>query len=347
MFDAGVTRRLLAVGAATLFAIGCGSAENEPNLAAAVGKTESAGSSRIEMSGTESQSGASLECRGEADYASARLALDCDWGATGTLELIGIGTVTYMRGDTLGLAGAGSKWLELRDSDESAAAALSPRRLLSMLRDASTGTERLGEEVVRSVDTVRYRLEIDCEMAELHDCDGPTAPVDVWIADDGLVRRIVLDAESDDVTVEFYDFGADVAIAAPPADQVVDVNDFEPRPCRGGGSPIDADMVVEAFRDAGLESEKGRECVGGTVQTVGGAHAETGGQAVYFMCYLSESPPVNAGTGTSVHSSATGTQLRLANLSCNLYAAGGGEPSADNVERLQDAFHVLARRIHP
>lgn len=346
MFDACV-RRLLAVAAVAALGVGCGSAENEPNLAAAVGKTEAAGSSRIEMSGTESQGGDRLECRGEADYAGTRLALDCDWGATGTLELIGIGTVTYMRGDMLGIANAGSKWLELRDVDESAAAALSPRSLLSMLRDASTETERLGEEVVRGTDTVRYRLEVDCEQAELHDCRGSTAPVGVWIADDGLVRRIALEAESDDVTVEFYDFGTEVAIAAPPADQVVDVDNFEPRSCKGGGSPIDGDLVVAALRGAGLEGERGRECVGGTVQTVAGAHAEDGGQAVFFMCYLSESPPQNAGTATSLRSSATGVQVRLANLSCNLYAAGGGAPSAENVERLRAAFDDLARRIRP
>lgn len=346
MFDADVRRRLLVVAAAALAAVGCGSAENEPNIAAAVGKTESAGSSRIELSGTETESGAAIECRGEADYADERIALDCEYDGSGTLELIGLGAVTYMRGDTLGIAGAGSKWIELTDEDESAAAAVSPRRLLSMLRDASTGTERVGEEVVRGMDTVRYRLEVDCEQAELHDCDGPTAPVEVWIGDDGLVRRIAVDAESDDVTVEFFDFGSEVSIEAPPADQVVDVNNFDPSPCRGGGAPIDAELVVDALRAAGLEGQEGRECVGGTVQTVGGAHAEPGGQAMFFMCYLSESPPENA-AGTSVRSSATGTQLRLANLSCNVYAAGGGQPSAENVERLQSAFDDLARRVRP
>ena len=61
MFDAGVRRCLLVVAAAALVAAGCGSAENEPSIAAAVEKTESAGSSRIEMSGTESQSGATIE----------------------------------------------------------------------------------------------------------------------------------------------------------------------------------------------------------------------------------------------------------------------------------------------
>ena len=76
MFDAGVRRCLLVVAAAALVAVGCGSAENEPSIAAAVEKTESAGSSRIEMSGTESQSGSAIECRGEADYASERIALD-------------------------------------------------------------------------------------------------------------------------------------------------------------------------------------------------------------------------------------------------------------------------------
>jgi hypothetical protein len=138
----------------------------------------------------------------------------------------------------------------------------------------------------------------------------------------------------------------DVSIQAPPADQVVDVNNLDPSACRGGGAPIDGGMVVDALRAAGLEGQEGRECVGGTVQTVGGAHAEPGGQAMFFMCYLSESPPENA-AGTSRSSSATGTQLRLANLSCNVYAAGGGPPSAENVERVEDAFAELERRIRP
>ena len=334
------------VAAVGVLAVGCGSAEHDPNLAAAAGKTEAAGSSRIEVSGTDSQNGASLACRGEADYADGRLALDCDWGTAGTLEVVGVGNVTYMRGDTLGSAGAGSKWLRLADSDEGGAAALSPRRLLSMLRAASTETERVGAEVVRGADTVHYRLEVDCEQAELHDCDGPTAPVDVWIAEDGLVRRIV-EAESDDVTVEFYDFGVDVAIAAPPAGQVVDADNFEPRSCKGGGAPIAAGMVVRALRGVGLESQQGRECVGGTVATVAGAEAETGGQAWYFVCYLSESPPMTAGTAPVVHSGTHGVQLRLANLGCNVYAAAGGAPSEENVERLREAFDDLARRIRP
>ena len=105
------------VAAVGVLAVGCGSAEHDPNLAEAVGRTERAGSSRIEMSGTDSQNGASLACRGEADYANGRLALECDWGAAGTLEVIGVGNVTYMRGDTLGIAGAGLKWLGLTGSD--------------------------------------------------------------------------------------------------------------------------------------------------------------------------------------------------------------------------------------
>jgi hypothetical protein len=58
-------------------------------------------------------------------------------------------------------------------------------------------------------------------------------PVDVFVDDDGLVRKLAMNfdlpgqsgtgAGSAAITMEMFDFGSDVSIEPPPADQVTDV----------------------------------------------------------------------------------------------------------------------------
>jgi hypothetical protein len=129
-----------------------------------------------------------------------------------------------MRGDVLGFGGADSDtWVRSTD-EEHIGEELSPQRLLTMLRDASQSTERLGEEDVRGVGTVRYRLVVECEDVKLADCENATTPVDVWIDADGFVRRIaVTEGVASPFTFEFFDFGAALSIEAPDEDDVVDI----------------------------------------------------------------------------------------------------------------------------
>lgn len=220
-----MTRLLVAVAAVAVLLAGCGAAENEPNLAAAIEQTQATGSSRFALSGTESDGNekAEVECAGEADYEAKRVGLSCDYGSE-SVELVVIGATAYIRGSLFGLAGSGDKWLKFTD-DENLGTELSPQALLATLRSASQSTERVGEEQVRGVDTVRYRLVVDCAKTEVTDCEGATETVDVWIGDDGLVRRIAVDDGSSPFTFEFYDFGAQVEIDAPAADEVVSIQD--------------------------------------------------------------------------------------------------------------------------
>ncbi|GAA2458480.1 hypothetical protein [Streptomyces glaucus] len=104
------------------------------------------------------------------------------------------------------------------------------------------GTARIG-----GVDTTHYRVAVD--VAELPDGAalrrqvGPTLPMDVWLDDDGRIRRQQLDmafeapagsgpsagASSSPQRVkvrtlmEFTDFGTEVEAEAPPAKQVTDM----------------------------------------------------------------------------------------------------------------------------
>lgn len=118
------------------------------------------------------------------------------------------------------------KWQKSPDDAESPVSGFSPEKLLSMLRSASRETERLGEEDVRGELTVRYRLTVSCEEAALTDCSGETAPIEVWIDENGLVRRIWFEDGGSTGTLEFFDFGLAVDIQPPPADQVEDSDDL-------------------------------------------------------------------------------------------------------------------------
>lgn len=121
-----------------------------------------------------------------------------------------------------------------------------PAQQLEWLR-GSGQMEEVGEEDVRGVDTTHYRGVVDLEKAA-EQFRGPradaarrsvrqlvrltgqkTIPMDVWIDDDSLVRRMRWTQTlpqgtaqtSMTMTMEVFDFGASVAIARPPARDVM------------------------------------------------------------------------------------------------------------------------------
>ena len=177
-------------------------------------RVQEADTSQIELRATEDDGGEKVEilCTGSADYDRQRLAVSCDYGDVGRLEMIAVRDTMHVRGrDVLGVRGTGRGWLEA--PGDGLPSELSPPHLLAMLRGASQQTERLVDEEVRGVETRRYRLEVECEKVEL-DCSGMTS-AEVWIDDDGSLRRVWLDDESGAETIEFFDSGADVAIVPP------------------------------------------------------------------------------------------------------------------------------------
>jgi hypothetical protein len=125
---------------------------------------------------------------------------------------------------------------------------LSPTESLSALEAASDDVEEVGTEEVRGEQTTRYRGTLDAQRAleqaggalrELAEQRLDTAaleplPFEAWIDDEGRLRRFVLTVDipgseatgggpvSSTTTLELYDFGADVSVDAPPADQVQD-----------------------------------------------------------------------------------------------------------------------------
>jgi hypothetical protein len=113
---------------------------------------------------------------------------------------------------------------------------LQPGDLLSMLEAEGATVQKLGPATVDGSATTHYRVTID--VAKALQAKGltspllagavaqmPTVPEDVWIGQDGLVHRIRIQSQSPlrfGMTMDLYDYGANVTIAAPPGSDVFD-----------------------------------------------------------------------------------------------------------------------------
>jgi hypothetical protein len=340
-------RWFVGVAAAVLLVTGCGAVENErPDLANAVEQTRATESSRIEIRGQEEAEGNTVQitCTGAADYARKLLDISCEHdGEDNAFAMRAIAGAVYVRdGDTHG------KWQRFPDDEDEPVSELSPERLLSMLRGASVETERVGEEAVRGAPAVRYRLRVSCEEAELTDCSGETAPVEVWIGEDDVVRRIWLEDAGFNGTIEFFDFGVAVDMQPPPANQVEDVDELPgARTCEPeGGTPIRASRAIEALRRAGFSVKRDRDaCFAGLAAAID----NTGVPRVLeregiVMCHLYDEPPATA-TGKVVRRGVDGgdAELVLANLECMIFT-DRPDPE-ERIDPLEKAFAELERAI--
>ena len=351
---------LLAVAATVAFLVGCGAAENDPNLAAAIRKTEALGSGRFDANGSVRENGnaTSLSCNGSADYDRKRVHVRCEYEGAGTLEAIAIRNDLYMRGDAAFGPGSTDKWVkETQDlGEDDALANLSPQHIFSLLRDASSQTERVGDEDVRGDETTRYRLTVDCEAADLV-CDS-SAPVDVWIADDGTVRRIALDDDDGEVRFEFFDFGAEVNLDAPPADQVLDPDQgssgfsFGPsgESCSGAaGAPVTEEQAIRILRRHGFSVARDGQFCNANYDATMLSNAVSGARGVleregYMGCsVMSLKPGADGKMFVDVGQGGASAQLEFRNVRCTLFADSASK--AAKIARLQDAFDEFKRTI--
>ncbi len=133
-----------------------------------------------------------------------------------------------------------------------------PSQFLNYLRAASKDVAEVGEKEVRGVATTHYRAKIDLEKvadqapaesreqvrasidALIRQTGMRTMPVEVWIDEDGLLRRERLEMTFDvpggasgieqeaamTMTMDFFDFGVEVDVEPPPADQVTDITEL-------------------------------------------------------------------------------------------------------------------------
>jgi LppX_LprAFG lipoprotein len=165
--------------------------------------------------------------------------------------------VTYLRAGFLSAQIPGGKhWakLDLTKLGKSAGIDLSqlmpggqfqPSDLLSMLKAEGATVRTIGSETVDGTATTHYRVTVD--MAKALQAKGlssptltiiaaemPTVPGDVWVGKDGLVHRIRLSLGMQQggkplrmaMSMDLFDYGANVTIAAPPSSDVFDATPF-------------------------------------------------------------------------------------------------------------------------
>ena len=175
--------------------------------------------------------------------------------------------VVYMQSPQLSrVLGAGRKWVKIDVAEVGRAAGFDvsaltqsgqdPTQAVRQLEAVTGDVERVGREDVRGVATTHYRATVDLRryadlvapaervdardaIERLIDATGVSrVPVDVWVGADDLVRRLAqklpLKASGGPRAIEqrfeFYDFGAEVDIDVPGADEVVRVSDLVDAP---------------------------------------------------------------------------------------------------------------------
>ena len=178
----------------------------------------------------------------------------------GTFTVITEGTTTYMNMPFLAsLFGSDAQWIMI---DAAAGGANSipglgsagtgnPAAMLESLRGASDDIEKVGNEDVRGVETTHLRgtlnmqeaieqvpeaqrAQVEASLSQLGGA-GDDIPFDVFVDRDGLVRRFAMDLSgvagaaaqgaTGSVTIDFFDFGTEVDITVPPAEEVFDATE--------------------------------------------------------------------------------------------------------------------------
>ena len=245
-----------------LLAGGCGSRDVlalDP-VASAASKTNEAGSSRValQLNGNLLGHDVAVKAEGAFDYEAARGRFQLDGSSLplgGGVEVRAVDSTLYVRvpaGLTFFLPTV-KPWLAVRGDKSLDAFGLGelqqdPGQLLALLRSSSTRVTKTGTAVVRGAETTRYTAQLDLtkaleanagelglsnlERAQLRSAAQElrrqakltTVPVGVFVDGDGFVRRLTIASGGDRVSVDFWDFGTDVDVQAPPAADVTDAS---------------------------------------------------------------------------------------------------------------------------
>jgi hypothetical protein len=235
-------------------------------VAAAGEATQGARSARVTFTATLEGGAAEGTFTGEGAFTERRGRMTMDLSGlggggafgSGKLEVIFDRLVVYLRFPpevVQGLPGARA-WLKIDLAALGAQQGIDFEQLLQLnqsdptealvyLRAAGSDFREVGTERVRGAETTRYRGTIDLRKVAAQapaqarksyerviELSGKTElPMDVWIDEEGLARRIRFEQRLPNgaalkMTQELYDFGADVDVELPPADQVTDLTEL-------------------------------------------------------------------------------------------------------------------------
>jgi hypothetical protein len=170
----------------------------------------------------------------------------------GEMEVIIDGEDVYMKSPLISQALPGSKpWLRLDISQMVSSgfqfSQSDPTQTLQYLRGVSDDVEEVGRQKIRGVRTTQYQATVDLQKAaeelpedaraqfeaSLETLGTSELPTSFWIDDQGRLRRMFseVDLSGDEripdgtkmtISYDLFDFGVDVDVEPPPANQVSD-----------------------------------------------------------------------------------------------------------------------------
>jgi hypothetical protein len=136
--------------------------------------------------------------------------------ASAPLEAVAADGWFYVRGGPVDMF-ANGKWLRVKAGDRSFdLGQADPAKLLEYLR-SSAAVERRGLATIRGVATTHYAARVRAGTNRV--------PLDVWVDGQGLVRRLRVDWQGADASIDLFDFG-DVNVTVPAASDTVDLSNM-------------------------------------------------------------------------------------------------------------------------
>jgi hypothetical protein len=234
---------------------------------AAAARTARAGTARTEMQMTMSSAGYQLQLHATGAYGwnptRGDINLVMVGGPTGniTIHELLLGHTMYMKSPLLSRnVPTHTPWVKMNLDSVAATQGLgqlmddnqnNPAQALTLLNGASNSVTLVGKETVRDTPATHYRVVVDYKKllnnlpakdraaiaptihTALQAMGGSTLPMDVWVDDDGMVRRLSYQMHmtlpnsqlttDSSIVMDYFDFGAPVSVKAPPAGEVTDV----------------------------------------------------------------------------------------------------------------------------
>ena len=102
----------------------------------------------------------------------------------------------------------------------------SPQDLLRVLTKSSNKIDELESEEVRGVSATHYRARFDPKRFAENLPKSIEPVVEAWIDDAGVARRVSVPGSDGATVVDYFDFGVEVDVEAPPADEIVSEEEF-------------------------------------------------------------------------------------------------------------------------
>ena len=256
---------------ALLAACGPQASSAQELVASSAAATQDAGSANMamEMRMAGGPQEMTITATGAFDFDSGRGAMTMNLGdmgaqmGLGEVEMRTDGTIMYMKMPAQ--MNPPTPWVKMDLETAAGAQGLGgvsqfnnndPRQTLEMLRGVAD-VEEVGAEDVRGTATTHYTATVDLNKA-LEEASGESKkalqqqldmlgtsemPMDVWIDDEGLLRRqeVTMDLSNVDtggapaqqaptsmfMRMELFDFGTQVDVEPPPAGQVTDMADLQ------------------------------------------------------------------------------------------------------------------------